>query len=101
MLLRHFTNNSGKDIAMGEPIYMVHPLYLVPIMTNNQYTDGIKQNETVRIYLKVKIYILNQENNGKNKGHMSDDSKNYNIVGGVAAKNIVQITIKNMELSPY
>ena len=96
----NFTNNSGKDIAMGEPIYMVHPLYLVPIMTNNQYTDGIKQNETVRIYLKGRLY-LNQENNGKNKGHMSDDSKNYNIVGGVVAKNIVQITIKNMELSPF
>jgi hypothetical protein len=79
---------------------MVHPLYLVHIMTNNQYTDGIKQNETVRIYLKGRLY-LNQENNGKNKGHMSDDSKNYNIVGGVVAKNIVQITIKNMELSPF
>ena len=94
----NFTNKSGKDIGMGEQIYLVHPLYLVPIVTNNQYTDGIKQNETVRLYLKGRLYLNQDDNKG---GHLSDDNKNFNIVGGVIAKNIVQITIQNMELSPF
>ena len=33
---------------------MVHPIYLVPILVKNLYSDGIKPSETVRIYLRGK-----------------------------------------------
>ena len=73
---------------------MVHPIYLVPISVKNLYSDGIKPSETVRIYLRGKVFI--------NDSTKSDNNKNFSVRGGGnQSKNIVQVSVKNMELTKF
>ena len=73
---------------------MVHPIYLVPISVKNLYSDGIKPSETVRIYLRGKVFL--------NDSTKSDNNKNFSVRGGGnQAKNIVQVSVKNMELTKF
>ena len=87
----NFTNETAKKIENGEEIRMIHPIYLTPITLPNPYTDGIDPGETVRLYLRGKIFTKDRT--------MSDDTMNFSVRGNTPETNIVQIGIKNNELS--
>jgi len=89
----NYTNKTGNVIAMGETISLIHPVYLVPISIQNPYTDNIDQGETVRLYLRGKVY--------KNNQMKTDDTNNFQILENDAVKNIVMIGIKDTELTKF
>lgn len=89
----NYTNKTGEVITIGSPINITHPVYLVPISIQNPYTDNIDQGETVRLYLRGKVY--------KNNQMKSDDSNNFHIVDNNTMNNIVMIGIKDTELAKF
>ncbi len=89
----NYTNKTGEVIAIGKPINLTHPVYLVPISIRNPYTDNIDKGETVRLYLRGKVYKYNQM--------QTDDSKNFQVLDNNSMKNIVMIGIKDTELTKF
>ena len=89
----NYTNKTGEVIKMGMPINLTHPVYLVPISIQNPYTDNIVIGETVRLYLRGKVY--------KNNQMEGDDSNNFQVVDNNSLNNIVMIGIKDTELAKF
>ena len=89
----NYTNKTGEVIAIGKPINLTHPVYLVPISIQNPYTDNIDKGETVRLYLRGKVYKYNQM--------QTDDSKNFRVLDNNTMTNIVMIGIKDTELTKF
>ena len=76
----NFTNTTGKVIELGNEIELTHPIYLVPISMSNPYTDKINIGETVRLYLRGKIYKKDQMK--------SDDKNNFQVLDNNTLTNI-------------
>lgn len=89
----NYTNKTGDVITIGMPITITHPVYLVPISIQNPYTDNIDKGETVRLYLRGKVY--------KNNQMQSDDSNNFQVIDNNTIANIVMIGIKDTELAKF
>ena len=89
----NYTNKTGEVINMGKPINLTHPVYLVPISIQNPYTDNIDKGETVRLYLRGKVY--------KNNQMQTDDTNNFQVLDNNSLNNIVMIGIKDTELAKF
>ena len=89
----NYTNKTGEVIKMGMPITLTHPVYLVPISIQNPYTDNIDKGETVRLYLRGKVY--------KNNQMQGDDSNNFQVMDNNSMRNIVMIGIKDTDLAKF
>ena len=89
----NYTNKTGEVITMGKPINLTHPVYLVPIVIQNPYTDNIDKGETVRLYLRGKVY--------KNNQMQTDDTNNFQVLDNNSLNNIVMIGIKDTELAKF
>merc|ERR1712166_128585 len=89
----NYINQTGNVIEEDADIYLTHPVYLVPISIKNPYTDGIDVFETVRLYLRGKVYKDNHTN--------TDDTNNFEILDNNTMGNIVMIGIKDTVLKKF
>ena len=89
----NYTNKTGEVITNGKPINLTHPVYLVPISIQNPYSDNIDKGETVRLYLRGKVY--------KNNQMKTDDSNNFQVMDNNTMNNVVMIGIKNTDLAKF